>query len=355
MVAKDPAIFFTILDFRLPDNYKYVHQIAMNCLKESKSPYGFFNSTYQPLKSREKKYEKISQYVNRYLNKEYKKVCYIGYCGPWIEDWWKIYFQNKTLDEFGPFIPVFFPWTHVWRNYHLKVYRHIIKKLFSMMDLPFLFITVTQNDDGIEGKNNWTRIPPNLFVLSSGGKGHIPLLLFKSVYQPIQAKEYIYDACFLGKQKNHKGVRGTLIGNFSKAFGPRFYSGLRSDWVEVYRQSKVILAPRGYGRNSFRLTEILQLGLIPVVIYDDILWLAYLNSSLPWDKMIFISRTNSYQEAINEIKHVSNSELEERRRLIKSFRNTHFTYEGTMTQIEMFLLGGYAKSDLRCSRYLPNH
>ena len=35
------------------------------------------------------------------------------------------------------------------------------------------------------------------------------------------------------------------------------------------------MAPRGYGRGSFRFYEIIQLGAIPIYIWDDIEWLPY--------------------------------------------------------------------------------
>lgn len=35
------------------------------------------------------------------------------------------------------------------------------------------------------------------------------------------------------------------------------------------------LAPRGFGRASFRLAEIIQIGRIPVYLYDDYPWIPY--------------------------------------------------------------------------------
>lgn len=40
-------------------------------------------------------------------------------------------------------------------------------------------------------------------------------------------------------------------------------------------RSKFSLAPRGYGRSSFRFWEIYQLGSIPIYAFDDIKWLPY--------------------------------------------------------------------------------
>ena len=39
--------------------------------------------------------------------------------------------------------------------------------------------------------------------------------------------------------------------------------------------SKFALAPRGYGRSSFRFFEIFKLGTIPIYVWDDKEWLPY--------------------------------------------------------------------------------
>lgn len=40
----------------------------------------------------------------------------------------------------------------------------------------------------------------------------------------------------------------------------------------VLQNTKFNLAPRGYGRTSFRLAEIVQSGRVPVYMYDDAKW-----------------------------------------------------------------------------------
>ena len=45
-------------------------------------------------------------------------------------------------------------------------------------------------------------------------------------------------------------------------------------FLAVMARSKYALAPRGYGKTSFRLYEAMQLGCVPVYIYDEP-WLPY--------------------------------------------------------------------------------
>ena len=46
-------------------------------------------------------------------------------------------------------------------------------------------------------------------------------------------------------------------------------------FIEQTLQSKFCLAPRGYGRSSFRFFEAMLLDTIPVYVWDDIEWLPY--------------------------------------------------------------------------------
>ena len=46
-------------------------------------------------------------------------------------------------------------------------------------------------------------------------------------------------------------------------------------YIEKTLNSKFALAPRGYGKSSFRFFEIFLLGSIPIYVWDDVEWLPY--------------------------------------------------------------------------------
>jgi hypothetical protein len=46
-------------------------------------------------------------------------------------------------------------------------------------------------------------------------------------------------------------------------------------FVEITSRSRFCLAPRGYGRSSFRFFEAMLLDVIPVYVWDDVEWLPY--------------------------------------------------------------------------------
>jgi len=62
---------------------------------------------------------------------------------------------------------------------------------------------------------------------------------------------------------------------FYKGWDPNIKMNEAEMFTNLTFQSKFALAPRGYGRSSFRFFEILQLGTVPIYIYDDIEWLPY--------------------------------------------------------------------------------
>jgi len=51
-------------------------------------------------------------------------------------------------------------------------------------------------------------------------------------------------------------------------------------WIEHVANSTFILTPRGFGRQSFRFSEIMQIGRVPLYIYDDYAWLPYAGTEI---------------------------------------------------------------------------
>jgi hypothetical protein len=63
------------------------------------------------------------------------------------------------------------------------------------------------------------------------------------------------------------------------------------------------LAPRGFGRSSFRYFEIIKMGTIPIYIWDDIEWLPYKNV-IDYSKFsvsINVSEINKLGNILDEI------------------------------------------------------
>jgi hypothetical protein len=125
-----------------------------------------------------------------------------------------------------------------------------------------------------------------------------------------------------------------------------FISGFVSDWETIYRRSRFVLAPRGIGRGTFRLIEILQMGLIPVYVYDDFPWLPYYDS-INWSSLAVLVPIDGI-DRLNSLLHMSQSEVARMRHHVMRMRHTHFMPEGALQQLMNLLKWGFRGTDLRC-------
>jgi hypothetical protein len=277
--------------------------------------------------------------------------------GPWLEDLWND-LPRLNLVEFGHFIPLFVPWNRIWLMGGEwgagPRYRKIARSILNLLSPNFLYVTVSQNDDGLEGRDDSFPLPPNLFVLSQGGKGHVPLLLWRKQMNPadyLVRREYEFDVLFMGSSKTH-AIRSRMINIVQKVFpNSSFVSAPVMNWVNQYEKAKLILCPRGWGRNSYRLGEVLQMGMIPVYVYNDLIWLPYYNS-IDWRSFSYVSHIEELEQVLEGAKHdLTTERVIEMREKVRSLYNTHWTSEGVIQQILNLLNFGFDKSDLRCGQY----
>jgi len=327
-----------------------LHNFALNCLNNSQSIYGFENV---PIilndTARQLHFEWILNKTSIYRG--YPSHCWAGYCGPWIEELWISRFGSSNLSNFGPYIPLFIDWLNIWKKLNSpRKYRQVISGVFSLLSKDYIYITVVQSSFGIEGMHSkLIGVPPNLLILNPAGKGHVPIphLMKEKPIMPEPSPKI--KVIFGGNEKAHKS-RLKSIRDFKLYFGPNFQSGKWNNWENEFLSSEFVLSPRGYGRAAFRTFEALQMGMIPIVTYDDYLWIPYKNS-INWSKIAVIGNVTYSNETISYIESISRQEQHEMRKNILSLRESHFTYDGLMNQIANFMTSGYKKSDLRCDRY----
>lgn len=113
-----------------------------------------------------------------------------GFSGPWIENWWITTFSaNYTAlisrdtplsATFGAYVPLFLPWVDLWvksgvirvegnRKVNLgAAYSYppgFVDALLSVLRPEVPYVTVSQNDEGITGKNELPMAKiPNVLV-----------------------------------------------------------------------------------------------------------------------------------------------------------------------------------------------
>lgn len=339
-------------NLKLLFNSKNIEQAlmdAISCVGSKRPKYFFMSKNFNERKNHS---NWINNEIKKITPKNVYELCFHGYCGPSIESIW-ISMEKEDFSIFGPFIPLFVPW--IWMiAAHRDKYFIWRDKIISFMEKEYFYITVTYEDNGIEGRNELKNIlPDNIIIISGGGKGHIPIPIFLFEYNPNFFRirtNYKYDLMFAGSLSTHK-IRKIMVEQYSYYLGNKFkFYNNSIDWKVEYSNAKFICTPRGMGRGSWRLSETLQSGSVPVYVYNDIIWLPYYDS-INWSSFSIVTHISLINETINRIKNTTISEILTMKKRIRDLYPSHFTLNATVHQIKLFLLYGFSISDLRCSSY----
>lgn len=236
------------------------------------------------------------------------------------------------------YIPIF--WTNLQIHKGFSTFRENYNKLlqsyFIKMDPDTKYFTVVQHDDG-----PLLTLPKNTIIFGAC-TGTIPLpliyedntqLLSQLTRIPFHSKNYL--ASFIGTSTTHP-IRKTLSTYISNKND--FYYFTRNIWVEnveeedknrfmeITMRSKFCLAPRGYGRSSFRFFEAMLMDIIPVYFWNDMEWLPY-KELLDYSKFSISIHNKDIDKLENKLRGISEEEynkmLEELRRV-----RYYFTLEG---------------------------
>ncbi len=292
---------------------------------------------------------------------------YAGYSGPWIENVWisKMWAEvlatradGKPLKAtFGVHIPLLFPWVDLWVNANPEPYqypREFKTLLRSVLRRNVLYVTVSQNDLGILGRQGSDFMQSelrNILVFSSGGYGHIPIPLLKDSVQSCMSRDVRSRGLFMsfsgtvGTAPHHLRERmRAAITRHGNEQGVPIFDGSSRHWQNISCNSRFVLCPRGYGRTSYRLSETVQLGRVPIFIYSDLLWLPYRDHL---SEIIYVTNIDHLNTLLESLHHVTDEELTRREELLLNLAETHFSYDGVINQILLYLLGGETSSDLR--------
>lgn len=239
--------------------------------------------------------------------------------GLYLEEYFfkKITSENHSLKR--KYIPA------LWTNFQIEGWFES-KKLEMQIALnnwlrenpcEYGYFTIVQYDDGPK-----LNLPSNTIIYGACS-GDIPIPL---IYQDINNtltnipkksfSEKQFLCSFIGNitsnhvQPNVRDVmKKTLSTNPKFVF---FNSGgwtasvgldLQKKFVNLTRDSKFALAPRGYGRGSFRFFECFELGTIPIYLWNDIEWLPFKNV-IDYSRLcisLHISQINSLQQKLESI------------------------------------------------------
>ena len=87
----------------------------------------------------------------------------------------------------------------------------------------------------------------------------------------------------------------------SGGWTPNVNGNLQQVFINTTINSKFSLAPRGYGRSSFRFFECFLLGTIPIYIWNDKNWLPF-QDAIDYNKLCIVINISQINELENIIK-----------------------------------------------------
>jgi hypothetical protein len=238
--------------------------------------------------------------------------------GFYLEEYFFIHMKsnNKTKDKNGRlYIPA------LWTNFQIEGWFNNYKQTMqNSLDIYILdnpckegYFTVVQYDDG-----PMLKLPENTIIYGAcSGNIPIPLiyedknntLIKNQIKTKYRDKEIL--CSFVGTiTHNVRNICITQLSNIQgfkfnikKAWSTDIEKNLQYLYIEDTIKSKFALAPRGYGRSSFRFFEIFKLGSIPIYVWDDIEWLPY-KDIIDYSKIcisINISEIEKLPQILNEI------------------------------------------------------
>jgi hypothetical protein len=255
-----------------------------------------------------------------------------GYNGPWVENYFtKFWYTNEKTLRFSKIGRIYIPiwWTDCYHRYGRGAGKKIQDFIDENIKPDKKYFTIVQNDDGILEK-----VPDNVLVFAAGGMGNIPIPLLKGNLYPRNEKRDIPCSFMGGISGPHDrtGVRSKMLAVLKDKPGFYFGKGRISDFIAVTSRSVFALCPRGYGKTSFRLYEVMALGAIPIYIWDDLEWLPYKNK-LNWNNFS-ISINIKDIGTLPEILAAHNSAIiKDKQRMVNQLHEEYFTMEGVCNQI----------------------
>mmetsp|Transcript_8572 Transcript_8572/g.12778 ORF Transcript_8572/g.12778 Transcript_8572/m.12778 type:complete len:511 (-) Transcript_8572:2351-3883(-) len=294
-----------------------------------------------------------------------------GYTGPWIENYFIESFIDKPLSYFGGLFPLFVQWEDYKVIVKLNRTDHTIKvddemifddiRRFLRPDL--VYIAVAQGNNGLrvfqDQRSNGNNL--NVLVLSAGGEGNVAVPLIKGDLNestPFNRSSSIQHIIgFYGSVEN--GPRQRIIAKVATAF--RRYNVTMAvrkgpQWIDDISSTLFNLAPPGWGKTSFRLGEVLQLGRIPVYVYDTTPWLPYEGTAFGLQEVAILCKETDIEKAVVKMMRIAQSEEAVNAYLGKIRKASWmYRYAGVVKQLELFFSDPFGPNGglLKCSSIQP--
>ena len=181
------------------------------------------------------------------------------------------------------YLPIF--WTNLQNHpgftQSRSKYDIVLNQVLQTYPKNTRYFTIVQHDDGPQ-----LQLPKDTVVFGAC-TGTIPLpLIYEDTtnrLSQLEHKEPDIFASFVGslthpvrqRMANAVESRPYIVCRMQKAWNVKVPTEQADEFLDLTLRSKFCLAPRGYGRSSFRFFEAILMDTIPVYFWDDVEWLPY--------------------------------------------------------------------------------
>jgi len=267
--------------------------------------------------------------------------------GLYLEEYFLQKVNRENLQFKRKYIPA------LWTNFQIEEWFHprtvemqnILNKWFIENPSINGYFTIVQYDDGPK-----LNIPENTIVYGAC-HGNIPIpLIYEDKNNTLDniPKKTFNDknilCSFVGNiTSNHvlPNVRQEMFNilgnnlNFklinSGGWTPEVNKNLQKIFIETTINSKFALAPRGYGKSSFRFFECFKLGTIPIYIWNDINWLPFQNK-INYNKLCIVIHVSKLHDLYSIISCITEEEYNNMLLYYNEIKH-FFTLDGMSNQI----------------------
>ena len=267
--------------------------------------------------------------------------------GRYMEEYVYEYFITHQKDIYTElvYIPIF--WTNLQNHPGFsrmkENYQFLLQRAIDAWPKNAKFFTIVQHDDGPQ-----LTLPKDTIVFGAC-TGTIPLpLIYEDTTNYLQSLPRLSEkpilASFVGTCTTHP-VREELYQQLNHKENIVCYT--KRDWtpnvaktdadvfVDTTLQSKFCLAPRGYGRSSFRFFEAMLLDTVPVYIWDDVEWLPY-KDQLDYSTFSVSIHRNEIHQLEGILRSISDEKYQFMVEQLQKIRR-YFTLEGMCEYIVDYL------------------
>jgi len=246
------------------------------------------NKPYPPFSKNDLESYIVNRFIDENQHENFKNVCFIPM-------YWTALQNHGRFHQLGN--------TETGREY---------LKMLEIQEPSIHYFIVCQYADGVKFK---LRNDIN-YTIFCGSKEQLPLPLIYDdggYFNSLEKKTFHnkkYLCSYIGSSTHH--IRSNVI-KLLKDKPNMFFENKKwkndvntdecDKFINYALNSKFSLAPRGYGRSSFRFFEALKMHSIPIYIYDDKIWLPYLDE-IDYNKFAIIiheSKMNELYDIMNNI------------------------------------------------------